>query len=255
MIKSIASNHQPPNHQLVETDDGSFTAYSERFGESCHSTSGATSETKLHYIGGCQIKERGYLSLNILEVGFGMGIGFLETHKALTNKFFSFTSMEIDEELVKWVASENEIFIGLTKNQDGNYELKTTEFELLIIIGDARKQVPLFLGDKKFHAVYQDAFSPKRNPWLWTREWFELLFQHAHKDCILSTYSASSAIRKALISAGWKVTKGDKFGTKRSSTRAKILGASDEDILLMLERSGAPELTDAIAEEYGEKEK
>lgn len=67
---------------------------------------------------------------------------------------------------------------------------------------------------------------------------------------ILSTYSASSSIRKSLTEAGWILKRGDKFGPKRSSTRAYLRGETDPEILLHLERSPVAALTDDNADAF-----
>jgi tRNA U34 5-methylaminomethyl-2-thiouridine-forming methyltransferase MnmC len=96
----------------------------------------------------------------------------------------------------------------------------------------------------RFHAIYQDAFSPKKNPTLWTKEWFSFLRSISTEDVILSTYSASTSIRKSLHEAGWKIQQGEKFGRKRTSTRATLNGETSAEILLQLERSSVDALTD-----------
>lgn len=230
----------PSSHyKWVATEDGSNTLHSELFGEACHSTTGARAETLLHYIQGCQLIERHsqYPKLEILEVGFGLGIGFLTTLETLGSRSpWHFVSMEIDPDLVRWFLNEY-AHLEIIKNATWMHEkLVTAKFEnieLTIVVGDARVEMPLFLENENFHfhAIFQDAFSPKRNPMLWTVEWFNLLREHSHPECILSTYSASSSIRKSLLSSGWLVSKGHKFGPKRSSTRATLKGVSDEEIL------------------------
>jgi tRNA U34 5-methylaminomethyl-2-thiouridine-forming methyltransferase MnmC len=246
----------PPNHQWIETADGSFTLFSESFQEACHSTTGAVAETKLHYLQGCQIEDKikSEHFLSILEVGFGLGIGFLTTHEVLKNsdRPWSFTSLEIDEKLLEWFRIEN-LGHAFLKNlvwiNDGSLkilECKNESIHLRILCGDARKSLPDFLKKfkTKWSAIYQDAFSPKKNPVLWTKEWFELLKLHSTPEVLLSTYSASSSVRKSLLEAGWKLHKGEKFGPKRTSTRASLSGISDPDILLQLERSPVPALRD-----------
>jgi len=118
---------------------------------------------------------------------------------------------------------------------------------LTILQGDARNRLPQYLMNNpiKWHSIYQDAFSPKKNPTLWTKEWFELLKNYSHPDVTLSTYSASTAIRKSLHESGWGVQKGEKFGPKRTSTRAVLQKETDPDILLQMERSPALSLRDA----------
>lgn len=237
------------NYELIETDDGSTTLFSRLYNEACHSTSGARSETKLHYIDGCELEAKINASdvIRVLEVGFGTGLGFEETLQATKDKcFLEFVSFEIDRELVlHYLDTHNMSYESL----DNSVMVKTKDYNLRILIGDARETIKT-LQDFKADAIYQDAFSPKRNAILWTKQWFSELYNIADKNCIMSTYSASSSIRKAMIAAGWKVYSGVKFGPKRSSTRAKITGESELEILEKLERSPAILLTDENYQTY-----
>lgn len=240
------------NYKFITTDDGSVTVYSERYAEACHSTSGAITETQTHYLGGCKIAElsQELESVNILEVGFGVGIGFLETLKLTQGKtFLNFHSFEIDDELIEYVLKKNKLEFN---KSDDFYNVTHDDYTLTIWRGNARESIKkLILSHvQKFHAIYQDAFSPKRNAILWTTEWFLDLKELSLPNCILSTYSASSSIRKSLIAAGWGVTKGVKFGPKRSSTRASLNIETDQDIKEQLQRSPAPELTDDNYQDY-----
>ncbi len=234
----------------IMTEDGSQTLYSEHYQEACHSTSGARQETITHYIEGCKLLDKceNHNPVFILEIGFGTGIGFQETLKFFKTKSckLHYISLEIDPYLVERF-SRNE---NITLEQKGNtYLMKTDAYTLEIVTGDARKTIKT-LSAYKFHAIYQDAFSPKKNADLWTVEWFQDLRKLAHNDCHMSTYSSSSSIRKSMLKAGWSLFKGAKFGPKRSSTRAALTGESDPDILLQLERSPAPIITDANFEDY-----
>jgi len=237
----------PKGHSFILTEDGSYTLFSEHFQESCHSTSGAKSETCLHYIEGCQVlkkleyKER----VTILEVGFGLGVGFLTTlEKIPQSKKFHFISLELDRNLLEWFKDEHPEFAFQWK--ENLLIAETKNFKLTIIQGDARVEFPKYLKQNSLQvdAIYQDAFSPKKNPTLWTKEWFELLKSCSHDECILSTYSASTSIRKSLHDTGWGVKRGEKFGPKRTSTRAVLNQITDSDILLQMERSPVLALTD-----------
>lgn len=251
----------PLGHTLVETLDGSFTLFSEAFQEACHSTTGAKSETILHYLEGCQIKKKleVHSPLTILEVGFGLGVGFLTTFENLPkNKKWSFLSLEIDRNLLEWfrLSQTEHEFLKLLqwKEQDGLHYLEArNEFVTLTVLqGDARKTLPQYtkMFPTTWHAIYQDAFSPKRNPVLWTKEWFTLLKTYSHADVILSTYSASTSIRKSLFETGWGIQKGEKFGPKRTSTRAVLNAPTDPEILLHLERSPTTSISDDKLDEF-----
>lgn len=242
----------PPKHHWIDTEDGSRTLFSEAFQEACHSTSGARAETLLHYVEGCQVKHKS--PLIILEVGFGLGIGFLATFDSLIkeDKKWDFISLELDEELLEWFRLENRDHPFLKNLKWINVgEIKTLQcinenINLIILCGDARKTLPSFINNSpmKWNAIYQDAFSPKKNPTLWTTEWFEFLKSHSTADVILSTYSSNSPVRKSLLEAGWIIQKGKTFGAKRSCTRALLQGASDPDILVQLTNTSTPALRD-----------
>jgi tRNA U34 5-methylaminomethyl-2-thiouridine-forming methyltransferase MnmC len=240
----------PPNHKIVTTEDGSETLFSERFQESCHSTSGARAETILHYIEGCEVQRKlnDKNSITILEVGFGLGMGFLTTLETLQDHFH-FISLEIDRDLVEWFRKENtnhDFLKHLTWISPIKLEAKTQNMSLTILVGDARETLDFYsnYAKPKWDAIYQDAFSPKKNPTLWTQEWFELLKKYSAPDALMSTYSSGDAIRKAMLAAGWVLNKGPGFGKKRSSTRASLVGKSNEGILDQLKNSSIPALRD-----------
>src|SRR5690606_30836611 len=95
----------PKGHQLVATDDGTYTLFSEAFQEACHSTAGAKNETILHYVEGCRVLEKSSIHnpLVILEVGFGLGVGLLITIEKLPiNTNCHFISVELDRNLLEW---------------------------------------------------------------------------------------------------------------------------------------------------------
>lgn len=237
----------PPGHTLVITEDGSTTLHSQRFDETCHSTSGAREETRVHYLEGCRVQAllTQHPHVHLLEVGFGTGLGWQETF-ALAQKvsagFLTFISLELDEELVKWALPTS------TRHQVDQrvwYQQDFAHAQLKVIIGDARVVVPLWVTHlEKFHGIYQDAFSPRKNPTLWTTQWFELLGSLSHPGARLATYSASISIRKALHAAGWGVYPGEAFARKKSSTRAQWRKPSDAILLSELEKHPTPPLKD-----------
>jgi queuine tRNA-ribosyltransferase len=71
--------------------------------------------------------------------------------------------------------------------------------------------------------VFWDPFSPKANPDLWTVAVFAALRRVAHARCTLFTYSASTAVRTALLLAGWAVGVGDSIGEKAATTAAAVV--------------------------------
>lgn len=73
------------------------------------------------------------------------------------------------------------------------------------ITGDARKSL---LNDKNiYNFVFLDAFTPAKCPQLWSLEFFKLLFEHLDDEGMILTYSNSSAVRNAMLNAGFHVGK------------------------------------------------
>lgn len=225
----------------VPTEDGSQTLFFNDYNEACHNLSGASSETIYNFIEGCEINQRTKDDITILEVGFGTGLGFLETLKH-SQKKFHFISLELHEDILL-LAKERYPELKELKKKDNHYELKTDKFHLEILLGNARETVKTI--STKIDAIYQDAFSPKRNPELWTTQWFSDLKNISQSDCILSTYSSSVSIRKALIEAGWVLENRKGFGNKKLATIAKLRGNTDPEIILRLERSPVSALEDS----------
>jgi tRNA U34 5-methylaminomethyl-2-thiouridine-forming methyltransferase MnmC len=224
-------------YKSIKTEDGSYTLWSERFQEHCHTLSGARTETLEYYIYGTNLKRlvvnKGAAS--ILEIGFGTGLGVEVTKEELDSlnhqyKCF-FLSTEIDPELVELVKQNHpkESLIGGLKTTEyfsfPCYENKVAGFHLIVLIGNAVDMLDK-LKEKHphpFDVIYQDAFSPPKSPELWSEKWFSLLRENFTKNSsILSTYSASQSVRDALKKSGWTVHHAKGFGKKRASTRATL---------------------------------
>lgn len=72
------------------------------------------------------------------------------------------------------------------------------------------------------HAILFDAFSPAKNPAMWSLPLFTKLFQllDPHRPCALPTYSRSTIMRVTLLLAGFYVGVGHATGEKEETTIA-----------------------------------
>ena len=72
------------------------------------------------------------------------------------------------------------------------------------------------------HAILFDAFSPAKNPAMWTAPLFANLFRHLDpaRPCALPTYSRSTMLRVSLLLAGFFVGAGHATGEKEETTIA-----------------------------------
>lgn len=275
------------NYRFVETEDNSLTLWSSFFDETFHNTSGALQETFYTYLESTQVKR--CLSSTkespfaILEVGFGMGLGFfaldqylkfLLTQTKTSAISLNFVSFEIDHEMLEHLINLNtnspEILPAVSewKKYSDHYVIqKEVEFNQckisftgILLIGDGRKVLSHqnYLNQHcPFSAIFQDPFSPKKNPDLWTVEWFLELKKLSKEDAILSTYSSSTVIRKSLLEAKWLVHNQKGFGHKKAMTIASLqeslLGKSDPEILKKLTLSQNKPIFDCDLESFLEK--
>lgn len=98
------------------------------------------------------------------------------------------------------------------------------------------------------HAIFFDAFSPAKNPAMWTLPVFTNLFRllDPRRPCALTTYSRSTMIRATLLMAGFFVGRGVATGRKEETTvAANTLALLDEPLdrnwLERAHRSGSAE--------------
>jgi tRNA U34 5-methylaminomethyl-2-thiouridine-forming methyltransferase MnmC len=246
-------------YRLMLTSDGYPCFFSESFQEATHSREGAALETDIYYIQGTSLLEKAKQKnvLCVLEVGFGYGLGYertcyhLETLPDHQRPYLVYVALEKEPALIQWGKKHFKVHDGSGSSYPSLCDILETPWGfrsqspqgcLYVIIGDARKtlrslpeivSISSFLKEKHFQAdcLYQDAFSPKKHPQLWSVEWFRELKTYCHEDVLLSTFSGANRVRKSLLEAGWFVYQGLQFGSKRSSTRAGLQAPSDMHIL------------------------
>ena len=216
-------------HTMVQSEDGSFTAYSKEFGEHYHSTKdGALAESLQKHVIPALLHVSQKEEISILDICFGLGFNTLATLYYMKlmgiKKKLTIYSPEFDKELVASLKSFKypEIF---DEYKEIIYALATTgEYKdeglhVKLYLGDAREF--LLTCKEKFDIVYQDAFSPASNPILWTKEYFSDIAKVMKKDGILTTYSIALPIRIALHVNGFAVYLYHPQGC-RSSTLATL---------------------------------
>lgn len=244
-------------YRIIKTDDQTETVWSEFFDEACHNLSGAKEETFHNYILGCKLFEQftQVKTLHILDIGFGIGMGLTSLLDFIKNNSFEshivhYTSIELDDSFALWSLENFLPEIHLQKMNEKNLAYLSGTFKNIIIkifLGDGRTTLPIAVQNKligTWDAIFQDPFSPKKNPTLWTVEWFNFLKQNSVPTTRMSTYSAAMGVRKSMVAAGWIIENHKGFGSKKTITQASISGEISLLLLDQLARSPAMELHD-----------
>ena len=202
---------------IQTTADGSPTLYSERYGESFHSNKGALTEANHVFLQGTGVAKRlEHHPTHLLEVGFGTGLNFfLTADVALKHKTaLHYTALEKDllsaeafaslgfEKYLEQPALFERFLAWRRLEESETFEFEEVRFELLF--GEATEQT---LPENTFHAVYQDAFSPDKNPELWSEAFLGKLRQSLTADGVLSTYCVKGAVRRRMQALGFSVEK------------------------------------------------
>jgi tRNA U34 5-methylaminomethyl-2-thiouridine-forming methyltransferase MnmC len=231
-------------YELIITGDGSYSLFSGNDKEAMHTIDGAYLEAKFKYVEMSKICEIEKQVINILDIGFGLGYNILalldERHKSGINKFYNIVSLENDKGIEKWLDA-----ITFNDKRDSDYNKIKSAFRngkyhdndcsITVIIDDARNAIiDLIKNESMFDVVFQDAYSPSKNPELWSLDYFVQLKKIMYNGAILTTYSAAPQVRMAMIKAGFHVGSGPSIGRKKegtvASTGKKITGLSKERI-------------------------
>ena len=199
--------------RLVKTNDNSYTFFNEEYEETYHSTSGALEEAKRKYVEPLEIEEGDI----ILDICFGLGYNTFAAMQS--KKKLKVVALESDERILEALEEiELEDLFLIIKALAKNKEYNSKDYNLKLIVGDARKTIKEL--DTEFNKVFLDPFSPKKNPELWTTEFFKNIFNIMLPGAKLATYSCAGQVRRNLKEAGFEVKDGPCIGRRSPSTIA-----------------------------------
>jgi predicted methyltransferase len=209
--------------EKIETRDGSFTYYSEKYDEWYHCKFiGAIEEARVKYAEPVNLKDGD----QVLDFCFGLGYNTLAALKICEN--IKVTGIELDIGILKEIltndvpveyALQNEMVRKAVLNTIN----KTNDEKINIIVGDAEEEIKRLPSDS-FNAVLFDPFSPGKHKEMWSLEIFKECFRVLKVGGRLTTYSCAKWIRANMVGAGFKVIDGPIIGRKSASTVAiKVL--------------------------------
>jgi tRNA U34 5-methylaminomethyl-2-thiouridine-forming methyltransferase MnmC len=250
------------NHELVVFPNGTATLRDPAAGEAMHSAIGPLEEAGQVHVLQAGLEQRllraASTPLVIHDIGMGLAANALATVEFAARlgspRHLHLISFENDPSglstalgmpgsfpfLVPWrPALEHLLARGIWQSQDGKvrWELRT---------GDVSKAD---LSPPAPEIVYFDPYSPKSQPALWGVSLFSRFHRAMSRDPgarpILTTYSAATSTRTALLLAGFFVGRGRATALKRETTLAALLPADlecplDANWLEKLARSEKP---------------
>ena len=259
-----------PRHEVVRTRAGDAAVRSLAEGEVMHPGVGPMVEAEQLYVRQSRLAERLRLakdpSLVVYDIGLGAGSNALAARSTSERAEPSaarllLVSFERDLGALELALAHADDF-GLSPSDGeatrallatGRHETARTTW--ILERGDLMEALTR-TDEPAADVFFWDPFSPRANPELWTVAAFAAARRRARPGCTLFTYSASTAVRVALLLAGWAVGVGDAIGDKAATTAAAVSPFDlarplDRRWLTRLARPGAPLPPDAPVETAG----
>ena len=235
-------------YKLVRLANGAYSVHSSAERETFHPVIGPAAEAEALYIGQTGIRERlGGLQSGeefvVWDVGLGAAANVLFLLRATAQTRSKLRVLSFDKTTEPaWFALRHHEELGyLGGYTDFLERVLKTEKEpegdawegLHFVNGEQRLRWSLRVADfpallrlkpkmEPPHLILFDAFSPARNPDMWTLGLFQNLrgFLADSRPCLMPTYSRSTMFRVTLLLAGFFVGKGRATGEKEETTIA-----------------------------------
>jgi len=232
------------DYQLVQLANGEKTLFSSAYGEKMHPGLGPVAEAELLYVRQLQLCDRlknGAGEFVIWDIGLGGAANAIAALRATREISGSLRLVSFDntaeplefalknaaalnyptsyEKPIAQLLSEKHVAFQ-NGNCAVNWEFHLGDFPALL------PNLKLKTQNSKLppppHAIFYDAFSPAKNPAMWTLPVFENLFRALDqaRPCALTTYSRSTVLRTTLLLAGFFVGVGHATGMKEETTIA-----------------------------------
>ena len=228
------------SYQLVQLKNGTWSVHSELEKETFHPVIGPVAEAEALYVRQLRLGERaGHFrdsEFVIWDIGLGAAANSVTALEALRNQSGTVRMVSFDLSLEPLrFALENSASLAFLNG----YEPRIAELldggQVQFSNGSMAVRWETVLGDFPSllaspraaawpapDAILFDAYSPAKNPAMWSLPLFTRLFAAASsgRPCNLATYSRATLLRTTLLLAGWYVGAGDATGEKEETTVA-----------------------------------
>lgn len=215
--------------EVVLTKDGSHTIVLRETGVTYHSVHGAIQESKHVFLeaGLTFVAERtGNREISVFEMGFGTGLNaFLTAIYAIeNNRKIAYTTVEtLPLNATEAGALNYPETLGHAAVFQQLHACAWNEEVKLNAFFSLQKQpidLAAFSSAQPFDLLYYDAFAPSAQPELWTKEVFARLIAVLKPGGVFVTYCSKGDVRRALLTAGFRVEKLAGPRGKREMVRA-----------------------------------
>jgi tRNA U34 5-methylaminomethyl-2-thiouridine-forming methyltransferase MnmC len=230
-------------YRIVKLANGTHSVHSLAHRETFHPVIGPVAEAEALYVKQLRLPERMANHTGefiIWDVGLGAAANVLTVLRATRGAECPLRIVSFDHTLQPLqFALENAASLGYFTDYEAAVERLIADHRAAFVDGNRTVNWELHLGDFPSllsqrlavspahplpppHAILFDAFSPAKNPAMWTQPLFANLFQFLDpvRPCALPTYSRSTLLRVSLLLAGFYVGAGHATGEKEETTIA-----------------------------------
>ncbi len=240
LVSEVPLYHPLMAYQLVQLKNGTWSVHSELEKETFHPVVGPVAEAEALYVRQLRLGERAaefhHTEFVIWDIGLGAAANSVTALESLRHRPGKVRMVSFDHSLAPLqFALENSTALGFLDGYEAQVAGLLQTGQIQFQNGSMTVQWETILGDfptllasctagkwPSPDAILFDAYSPAKNPTMWSLPLFTRLFEVAStgRPCNLATYSRATLLRTTLLLAGWYVGAGEATGEKEETTVA-----------------------------------
>ncbi len=228
-----------PAYRIVKLPNGAHSVHSLAHAETFHPVIGPVAEAEALYINQLRVLERLRShegEFVVWDVGLGAAANAVSFLRATSQVHCRIRLVSFDQTLAPLeFALTQTAYLGYLVGFEPQLKALLSKHALSFANKEQSVRWEMHLGDfptfvaqpaaralAKPHLIMFDAFSPAKNPAMWTQPVFASIFRllDANQPCALPTYSRSTMLRVTLLLAGFFVGVGHATGEKEETTVA-----------------------------------